>query len=141
MSFGQGPIVRVVNRVINEAGERVPYNAMFSGEALVLRDTMDMPIGMARVVIHGSMYKVDPVSGAPSYKLGCSSLGCPTDDLPLDEVNRIELIDRSLMSESERKKMKLERIHNPINPGLSRGPAAIRETSEGAQPGEFGYRG
>ena len=141
MSFGQGPIVRVVNRVVDDNGERVPYNAMFSGEALVLRDTMDMPLGMARVVIHGSMYKIDPVSGAPSFKLGCSSLGCPVDDLALSEVTRVELIDRSLMSESERKKMKLERIHNPINPGLSRGPAGIRADTEGAQPGEFGYRG
>lgn len=141
MSFGMGPVVRLVNRVVQENGERKPQHVTFGGEALVVRDTLDVPVAAARVIIHQSMYKIDPVSGAPSYRLGCQALGCPTDDLPEKDAYPIELIDRSLMPESERKKMKYERIHNPINPGLSRGPAGIRQDMEGAQPGEFGYRG
>ncbi len=140
MALGMGPVVRLVNRVVDEKGERVPQNVTFGGEALVVRDTLDVPIGAARVIIHQTMYKVDPVSGAPSYRLGCSTLGCPTEDIPVKDAYRVELIDRDLMPESERKKMKLERIHNPINPGLSRGPVGIRQDQEGSQPGEFGYR-
>jgi hypothetical protein len=141
MAIGLGPVVRLVNRVVDENGERVPQNVTFSGEALVVKDTLDVPVGAARVIIHQTMYKIDPVSGFPSYRLGCSALGCPTDDIPKEDAYRVELIDRDLMPESERKKMKLERIHNPINPGLSRGPGGIRADAEGAQPGEFGYRG
>jgi hypothetical protein len=141
MALGLGPVVRLVNRVIDEKGERVPQNVTYSGEALVVKDTLDVPVGAARVLIHQSMYKVDPVSGTPSYRLGCSALGCPVDDIPKQEAYRQELIDRELMTESERKKMKMVRIHNPINPGLSRGPGGIRQDAEGAQPGEFGYRG
>lgn len=138
--IGLGPVVRLVNRVVDENGERVPQNVTFSGEALVVKDTLDVPIGAARVIIHQSMYKVDPVSGTPSYRLGCQKFGLPTDDLPKSEAYRQELIERELMTESERKKMKIVKIHNPINPGLSRGPANIRVADEGAQPGEFGYR-
>lgn len=141
MSFGMGPVVRLVNRVVEENGERVPQNVTYGGEALVVRDTLDVPVGAARVIIHQTMYKIDPVSGLPSYRLGCSALGCPVDDIPKKDAYRVELIERELMPASEQKKMKLVKIHNPINPGLSRGPASIRQDSEGAQPGEFGYRG
>lgn len=140
MAFGRGPVVRLVNRVVNEKGERVPQSARIGGEALVVRDTIDLPIGEARVLIHQSMYKIDPVSGEPSYKLGCSALGIPVDEIPEKDTQRVELIERELMPESERKKMKLEKIHNPINPGLSRGITPIRSDQEGSQPGEFGYR-
>lgn len=140
MAFGMGPVVRLVNRVVDEKGERVPQEVMLGGEALWIRDFTDMPLGAARIVIHQSMYKIDPVTGAPSYKLGCQALGVPVDDLPVSETRRTELIERELMPESERKKMKLEKIHNPINPGLSRGVVPIKGTAEGAQPGEFGFR-
>lgn len=140
MAFGMGPVVRLVNRVVDDKGERVPLEVMLGGEALWIRDFIDMPLGAARIVIHQSMYKIDPVTGSPSYKLGCKALDVPVDDLPVSETRRTELIERELMPESERKKMKYERIHNPINPGLSRGVVPIKGTAEGAQPGEFGFR-
>lgn len=140
MAFGMGPVVRLVNRVIDEDGSRVPQEYMFGGEAVWVRDTLDVPIGVARVIIHQSMFKIDPVSGAPTYKLGCLKLDCPIDDVPVASIKRAELIERELLPESERKKMKFERIHNPINPGLSRGTSAIKGGDEGAQPGEFGFR-
>lgn len=140
MAF-KGPVVRLVNRVIDEKGERVPQEYMLGGEALWVRDTLDVPVGEARIIIHQSMYKIDPVNGVPSYKLGCRALSCDDTDLPVAEIKRTELIERELLPESERKKMKLERIHNPINPAMSRGVSAIKGDAEGAQPGEFGFRG
>lgn len=140
MSLGLGSAVRLVNRVVDEKGEKVPQEYMFSGEAVVVRDTMDVPIGAARILIHQSMYKIDPVSGQASYRLGCDRLGVPTDDIPEKDTKRNELFERELLPESVRRKQKTEKIHNPINPGLSRGPKAIRSDAEGVQPGEFGFR-
>lgn len=138
MAFGQGPLVRIINRVVDEKGERVPQECMFGGEATWIRDSLDVPIGIARILIHQSMYKLDALTGLPLYKLGCRSFeNCPVDDLPVNELNRDELIDRS---EAQKKRMKLTRINNPINPGQSRGPQQIRPNAEGAQPGEFGFR-
>lgn len=140
MAFGRGPVVRLVNRVVDDKGAKVPQEYMIGGEALWVRDTLDIPLGEARILIHQSMYKVDPVSGTPSYRLGCPALGCPDDDLPVAEVQRKELIERELLPASERKKMKYEKIHNPINPGMSRGVVPIKGNAEGVQPGEFGFR-
>src|SRR3990172_6069664 len=140
MSFGLGRTVRVVNRVVAEDGQRVPYEAMVGGEAFWIRDSMDLPVGIARVAIHGSMYKIDPINATPSYKLGCRELEVETSDLPFADTQRLELLERELLPERERKKMKVERIHNPINPGLSRVAKNIRPDEEGALPGEFGFR-
>lgn len=140
MHFGFGHTVRVINRVVDKAGNRVPYEGMFSGEAIVVRDTIDLPIGVARILIQGSMFKIDPVNGQAQFKLGCTKLDTPTTDLTEAEVNRLELLERELLPESVRKKTKTERIHNPINPELSRGPRSIRMDTDGVQPGEFGFR-
>lgn len=141
MAFGMGPVVRLVNRVVDENGKRVPIEFMVGGEAIWLRDSLDVPIGVARIMIHQSMYKIDPVTGLPSYRVGCNTLGCEETDLPASETKRMELVDRDLMSESERSKMRVEKIHNPINPALSRRPSAgPRAGDDGAHPGEFGWR-
>lgn len=136
-TFGLGRTVRLVNRVVDEKGEKVPQEYMYSGEAFKVRDTLDVPEGIARIVIHQSMYKLDSATGLPAYKLGAREFGIPIDDLPLKEIERDELLDRP---ESQKKRMELKRIVNPINPGQSRGPAPIRPSAEGAQPGEFGFR-
>lgn len=141
MAFGFGQTVRLKNRVIDDKGERVPIEFMVGGEAIWVRDTLDAPIGVARIMIHQSMYKVDPVTGLPSYKLGCDRLGCEETDLPVAETKRLELLDRDLMPESARGKMRVEKIHNPINPALSRRPqAGPGAGNDGAFPGEFGWR-
>ena len=136
-SFGLGSTVRLINRVTNEKGEKVPQEYMFGGEAVWVRDTLDVPVGIARILVHQSMYKLDSTTGIPAYRLGCREFNIPVDDLPLKEIQRDELIDRP---ESQKKKMKFEHIANPINPGQSRGPQFLRANAEGAQPGEFGYR-
>lgn len=140
MAFGMGPVVRLVNRVRDADGKQVPWEGMAGGEALWVVDTLDVPLGVARILIHQSMYKVDPANGSPSYRLGCVKLGAPEEPLTVDEVTRIELFDRELMSEDEQKKMVTKRIHNPINPAMSRGARILRPTDEGAMPGEFGGR-
>lgn len=137
-AFGLGRTVRLVNRVTDEHGNKVPQEFMVGGEAVWVRDTLDVPVGLARIMVHQSMYKLDAATGTPVYRLGCQSFeGCPVDDLPVSELSRDELIDRP---ESQKARMKKERIHNPIAPGQSRGPAPIRASAEGAQPGEFGFR-
>lgn len=137
-TFGLGSTVRLVNRVTDEKGEKVPQEYMYGGEAVWVRDTLDVPVGIARILVHQSMYKLDALTGLPQYKLGCRSFeSCPIDPLPVKDLDRVELIDRP---EGAEKKMSIKRINNPINPGQSRGPAPIRASAEGAQPGEFGFR-
>lgn len=140
MAFGLGPSVRITNRVVDESGERIAQEYMVGGEAVWVRDTLDVPLGVARIMIHQSMYKIDPVNSTPSYRLGCKELGIDPSDIQLADTQRLELLERELLPESERKKMKVERLHNPINPGLSRGARTIRDNEEGALPGEFGFR-
>ena len=140
MSFGLGRTVRLVNRVVDESGNKVPMEYMVGGEAVWVRDTLDVPVGAARILIHQSMYKIDPINATPSYKLGCRELEVDPSDLPFADTQRLELLERELLPESERRKMKVERIHNPINPGLSRVAKNIRPDEEGALPGEFGFR-
>jgi hypothetical protein len=138
--IGRHGEVRLVNRIIDEHGQRVPQEYMFSGEAVVIQDVLDVEVGIARILIHQSMYKIDPVDGSSKYKLGCEKLETPTGDIPVADIDRIELIDRDLLPESQRRKMKYEHLHNPINPNMSRGPLAIKGNVDGSQPGEFGYR-
>lgn len=136
-SFGLGRTVRLVNRVVDVDGNKVPQEYMVGGEAVKVRDTLDVPVGLARIMVHQSMYKLDPATGLPEYKLGCPEFNVSTDPLPVAVLDRDELIDRP---ESQKKRMKLEHINNPINPGQSRGAQQIRPSAEGAQPGEFGFR-
>ena len=141
MAFGMGPVVRLTNRVIDEKGERVPYTGTIGGEAVIVRDTLDVPLGVARILIHQSMYKMDPVSGVPSYRLGCKDLDITCADLPVNETRRAELLERELLPESQKGKTQFVKLHNPINPGLSRAPiSTTKGGDDGALPGEFGYR-
>jgi len=106
---GLGPLVKVINRVRGADGSLIPYEGVVDGEAIVVRDTLDLPLGVARILIHGSMYRVDPVTLETAYKLGCAELGAPEDPIPVEETQRVELIDRSGLPEQ---KMELQRIRN-----------------------------
>jgi len=138
--FGMGPTVKLTNRVIDEDGNRVPYEGTVGGETVWVRDTLDVPIGVARILIHQSMYKIDPVSGTPSYKLGCKDLGTDCTDVPVKETRRAELLERELLPDSQKGKTQFVKIHNPINPGMSRALPPTRQGQDGALPGEFGFR-
>lgn len=135
--FGLGPVVRVVNRVVDSDGKRVPYECMVGGEAFWINDTLDLPRDVARLVIHHSMYRIDPVTSQADYRLGCEKLGTPTSDLSVAEVDRVELIDRELLPPN-RQNVKTVRIHNPIrrmDPLMSNTP---KPNTDGAFPASFG---
>jgi len=147
--FGQRePTVRVVNRVRDETGALVPHDFMFGGEAGRITDYLDLPVGVARVVIHHSMYKMDPVNSIPEYKLGCAELGADESPLAVAETNRSELIVRELLTPDRQfgakdkfgRTFQAREIYNPINPRRDASPIGPRPTEGGVHPGEFGDR-
>lgn len=137
--FGLGPVVRVVNRVVDSDGKRIPQEYRVGGEAFMVDDTMDLPVGYARIVIHQSMYRIDPVTHIAEYKLGCSKLGITEEPLPVEETQRTELIDRDLLPPN-RQKVKTVRIHNPIRRMDPVSANIPRPNGDGAFPAEFGER-
>ena len=148
MTWQPGRTVRVVNRVVGEDGRPVPHDFMFGGEAGRITDSLDLPVGVARVVIHHSMYKMDPVNNIPEYTLGCAELGADEAPLTLAETKRAELIARELLTPDRQfgAKDKFGRtfqavpIHNPINPRRDASPIGPRPNEGGVHPGEFGDR-
>lgn len=89
--------VTVVNRVVDTEGKPVPYTAYYGGDTFEIIDEMALPVGVARTVVHHSMYNLDPDTFAADYKLGCKAFNLPCDPLRQDEVTRLELLDRTLL--------------------------------------------
>ena len=108
------PTVRLVNRVRDGAGQPVPWEAYFDGQAFKITDSLDVPFGVARVLIHHSMYAFDLDAGVGKYRLGCAAPGLemPTDPIDESEVLRSELIDREALLVGRR--VELKRHANPI---------------------------
>lgn len=148
MPRSRGPLVRVVNRIVGEDGTPVPYEYMFGGEAGWITDHLDLPVGEARTIIHQSMFRLDPVSNQPEYKLGCAELGADEAPIPVAHTRRVELVDRSLLppdrqfGAKDRFGRTLQRVpmHNPITPRRDASPIGPRPTEGGVHPGEFGDR-
>jgi len=147
--FGQRePTVRVVNRVRDETGAPVPHDFMFGGEAGRITDYLDLPVGVARVVIHHSMFRMEPVNSVPEYTLGCAELGADESPLAVADTKRSELVDRRLLPPARQfgakdkfgRTFKTVEIYNPINPRRDASPIGPRPTEGGVHPGEFGDR-
>ena len=135
--FGLGPVVRVVNRVRDSEGKPVVFKAMVGGEAVKIVESLDLPRDIARLVIHQSMFRIDPVTHQPTHRLGCKALGVSEEPVPLAEVeSRNELIDRDLLP-PHRQDVKSVRIHNPIRRMDSLTIRAPRPGDNGAYPGEY----
>ena len=134
--FGLGPVVRVVNRVKDSDGKPVRFEARVGGEAFYIEEALDLPRDVARLVIHQSMFKIDPVTHQPDHRLGCKALGAPEEPIAAVEVERIELIDRDLLP-PHRQDVKRVRIHNPIRRMDALKTNAPRPGENGAFPGEF----
>lgn len=94
--------VRVINRVVDAQGSPVPWTAYVNGEPMRIEREVILPAAMARVVVHQSMYRLDPEAFVASYRLGVAEWGLPTDPIPLAEVERVELLDRDLLPPSQR---------------------------------------
>jgi hypothetical protein len=146
--FGLGAVVRLVNRVVDADGNRVPQEFMVGGVAFWLKDTLDVPIEVARIVIQQSMYKIDPVTYGASYKVGCEALGIPIDSIPLEETQRLELIEREYLTPDRQfgakdrhgRTLKPVRMHNPIRRKDPLSVGAPHPSDNGALPGEYGSR-
>lgn len=136
--FSQGAVVRLVNRVVDADGKRVPRKYMVGGIAFWIHEYLDVPVEYASLIIRQSMYKIDPVNHRGEYRLGCEKFGTPMADVPVAETERIELIDRSLLSPA-RQKANPTRIHNPIRRFDALRMADPRD-GDGAHAGEFGTR-
>ena len=88
-------IVTVVNRVVDADGKRVPYQAYFDGTVITIQDSEPVTAGAARVIVHNSMYRIDPDTNYGLYRLGVKEWGMPVEDVSDAEVHsRNELIDR-----------------------------------------------
>ena len=147
--FGQrGATVKIVNRVRNDDGTPVPVEIMVGGEQAWVRDTLELPVGIARIAIHQTMFRLDPVTNQPEYKLGCDALGADESPVPVAETQRSELIDRRLLPPDRQlgakdkfgRTLRTVPIHNPINPRRDAGAVGPRPTEGGVHPGEFGDR-
>src|SRR5258708_2315334 len=128
------PSVTVVNRVRDKDGKPVPWTAYYGGESFTIVDKVSMPLGAARVVIHHSMYKLEPDTMFGSYRLGCEELGLPTDPLTQDEVGRIELIDRELLG-ADRQFGAKDRFGRKLTPVRKQYRAMRHDSLIAANPG------
>lgn len=145
MLGSQGPVVRLVNRVVAEDGTHVPQEIMVGGEAAWVRDTLDLPMAVARIAIQQTMFRLDPVTSTADYRLGCEALGVPETPIPVAQTRRAELIDRRLLPPDRQFGAKDRRgrtlqpapFYNPITPRRDAPTAGPRPHEDGASPGEF----
>lgn len=111
--FGLQPTVTLVNRVVDEAGKPITQYYTFDGRSVAITTELQVPLGVARILIHNSMWKLDPTITSPEYKLGCPELDLPVEPITPDMLaSKNELLDRSKMAHGA--KVKAVHIHNPI---------------------------
>lgn len=111
--FGLEPTVVLVNRVVDDDGRPVPHIGMFDGQRVEIVDRLPVPYSVARILIHHSMFRLDPNTNLAEYKLGCPEMQLPTDVLKQSEIDqRNELLDRDKMTHGQR--VKAVALNNPI---------------------------
>lgn len=136
------PTVTLVNRLVDASGNRIPYTAMFDGESVVILDELPVPVGIARIIVHNSMFRVDPYGGEPQYKLGVKEWGLDVSPLAPTDISD-ELIDRSDPAIGPRMTIKGTKLGKgrPLPPPRRHDPMNIREPGgreDGAFPGVYG---
>lgn len=132
--FGNLQTVTLVNRLVDDSGNKIEQEFMYDGWSVKIADTLVAPIGPARILIHQSMRKFDPSTNQPVYGLGCPELGIPTDPIKKSELGN-ELIDRSNLPG----RVEARRLNNPIirhDPMVMGNPGG----RDGAFPGHYGER-
>src|SRR5438552_17924478 len=87
--------VVVVNRVRDEQGNPVPYDAWIGGQVLVIKESVSLPPGIARIIVHNSMYKMDGVSYIGKYKLGVADWGMEMSPITVADAHPVELTERA----------------------------------------------
>ena len=138
--------VVVVNRVKDEQGNTVPYDAWIGGQVLVIKESVSLPPGIARIIVHNSMYKMDGVSYMGKYKLGVAEWGMEIGPITVAEAHPLELIERESLTPDRQfgfvnkdgKQLQPVRINNPIrrhDPMVANIPSPNKD---GAFPAGFG---
>lgn len=90
-----GESVTVINRVVDAEGKHVPYDAHVDGDVVTITDQVTLPSGIARIIVQGSMYCLDPETRQAQYKLGIKEWETPISPVTVQEIrDRIELIER-----------------------------------------------
>jgi hypothetical protein len=141
-----GKQVQVVNRVKDEQGNPVPYDAWIDGTVLVIQESAMVPEGVARIIVHSSMYKIDPISYTGQYKLGVKDWGMDVTPISKSEASPLELVTRENLTPDRQfgfkredgKQLKPVRINNPIrrhDPIAANTPGPRQD---GAYPAGFG---
>jgi hypothetical protein len=138
--------VKIINRVRDEKGKHVPYDAHIAGECVTIEKEIWLPVGYARVVVHGSMYSMDPVTNQGQYRLGVEEWGMDVSPIPVSEVQRLELIEREQLTPDRQigsknkdgKTLKPVRLNNPIRRHDPIGQNMPGPRQDGAHPGGYG---
>jgi hypothetical protein len=141
-----GKQVQVVNRVRDENGKPVQYDAWIDGTVLVIQESVSLPEGVARIIVHGSMYKIDPLSQAGHYKLGVADWGMPVDPISVAESKPLELIERESLGPNRQfgakdefgRTLKAHRINNPIRRHDPISANIPGPNQDGVRPAGFG---
>lgn len=137
--LGIEPTVTLVNRQVDEAGQRIPYTFVYDSQPVTFVDTITIPIGPARIIVHNSMYRTGP--NGNDYRLGVAEWNLPCDPLPPTEF-RDELIDREALGYPRQtvKGTKLGKGAPLRNPTPRREPTSINNPGgkDGAFPGHYG---
>lgn len=145
-----GESVTVVNRVVDSAGKPVPYDAHVDGDVITIVDSVSLPSGIARIIVQGSMYCLDPETRQGQYKLGIKEWGvtAPIDPVSQEEIrDRLELIERTKLppdrqygwTTTDGKKFAAVRTKIALSPRSD--PIAMNvpgPRQDGAHPGGFG---
>ena len=89
-----GEPVTIVNRVRTATGEPVPYDAHVDGDCITIRDQITVPAGIARIIVQGSVYALDPRVDLAErqFRLGVAEWGLPVDTLVEADVKAAEAV-------------------------------------------------
>lgn len=131
--------VTLVNRLVDEDGRPIPYTFVFDAQPYELIDKMVVPVGVARIVVHNSMYRTS--GQGMEYKLGVPEWDLPCEPLPPSTFTD-ELVDRAeigwprqtIKGRELKKGPPLRNVikrQDPVNQANPRG-------SDGAFPGYYG---
>lgn len=135
------PTVTLVNRLVDDDGQPVPQEFMYDGESVVIVDRTTVPVGAARIIVHHSMFKMDPVTSVPQYKLGVPEWDLPCEPICLSEIGD-ELLDRDAVGWPRQtiKGTKLGKGPPLRNVGARHDPIAVNDPrgGDGAFPGHYG---
>lgn len=141
MALRVEPTVTLINRVRDASGKVVPYTATFDGESEEIRESLVVPVPIARILVHNSMYRWDPHGGDPMYRLAVHEWGMDETPIMVSDLGD-ELLDRSDPSIGPRTTIHGTKLGKgrPLPEPRRRDPVSIRDIGEkdGAFPGAYG---